>query len=50
MKLKKPKVELPPEDVPFDDVVRRLLAAAPKHKDADPKPKQTKRPRPQPKT
>jgi hypothetical protein len=25
----KPQIELPPEDVPFDDVIRTLLAAPP---------------------
>lgn len=30
-KSKTTKIELPPEDVPFDDVIRKLLAAPPPH-------------------
>lgn len=32
-----PQIELPPEDVPFDAVIRRLLAAPPLHDPRSPK-------------
>ena len=43
------QIELPPEDVPFDDVIRKLLTAPPPHEprrskaQAEPKPGTTKK-------
>lgn len=46
----KPKlqIELPPEDVPFDDVIRRLLATPPSHDHAKAAPRKVAKKRARP--